>query len=194
MTTIKTPEQPLLDPRKGLRPEQHDQETTRPASRERLIDTAIALLHSNGYRAVGVQALCEAAGVRKGSFYHFFVSKEQLTLAALDQAWDMFRAEVIEPVLESDLGPEQRVAAIRSACLSPVLDGHANAARPHGCLFGRLAASIGDGEPLLRSRLAEIFSEWAGLLGDGKEGWTSLADIQGRLVLAFTVDDPEVLG
>lgn len=166
----------------------------RSQSRDRLIETAIGLLHSSGYRAVGVQALCEDAGVRKGSFYHFFASKEELTLAALNQAWDTFRRDVIEPTLDAGYGRSERAQAIRSACIAPVLSNHDEPTSPHGCLFGRLAASIGDGEPLLRSRLAEIFTEWAELLGGGREGWSSLADIQGRLVLAFTVDDPEVVG
>lgn len=169
-------------------------EQGRSSSRDRLIETAIGLLHSSGYRAVGVQALCEDAGVRKGSFYHFFASKEELTLAALNHAWESFRSEVIEPTLASS--PDQRAAveAIRSACIGPVIDDHQGPSVPHGCLFGRLAASIGKGEPLLRARLGEIFTEWAGLLGDGRQGWASLADIQGRLVLSFTVDDPEVVG
>lgn len=169
-------------------------ESPRSTSRDRLIETAIGLLHSSGYRAVGVQALCEEAGVRKGSFYHFFTSKEELTLAALNQAWETFRSTVIETTLAEHDDPTARVDAIRSACIAPVLNDHADSTTPHGCLFGRLAASIGDGEPLLRTRLGEIFCEWAGLLGDGPDGWASLADIQGRLVLAFTVDDPEVVG
>jgi TetR/AcrR family transcriptional repressor of nem operon len=166
----------------------------RSQSRERLIETAIGLLHESGYRAVGVQALCEEAGVRKGSFYHFFSSKEQLTLAALDQAWETFRQTVIEPTLAADIDPAKRVEMIRAACIGPALNHHADASLPHGCLFGRLAASIGESEPLLKVRLGEIFAEWAGLLGNGSAGWTALADIQGRLVLAFTVDDPEVVG
>jgi TetR/AcrR family transcriptional repressor of nem operon len=166
----------------------------RSHSRERLIETAIGLLHSSGYRAVGVQALCEEAGVRKGSFYHFFSSKEELTLAALNQAWESFRESVIEPTISTLPDQQDRVDAIRAACIEPVINRHAGPSTPHGCLFGRLAASIGDGEPLLRLRLGEIFGEWAGFLGPGRDGWSSLADIQGRLVLAFTVDDPEVVG
>jgi TetR/AcrR family transcriptional repressor of nem operon len=166
----------------------------RSESRDRLVDTAIGLLHDNGYRAVGVQLLCERAGIRKGSFYHFFPSKEELTLAALDQAWDVFRSRVIEPTLEAERDPAARAERIRLACLAPIMHGHDSSPRPHGCLFGRLAASITETEPLLRDRLREIFTEWADLLGGGDEGWASLADIQGRLVLAFTVDDPEVIG
>ncbi len=163
-------------------------------TRDRLIEGAVGLLHSQGYRSVGVKALCEVAGVQKGSFYHFFSSKEDLTLAALDRSWDLFRTDVIEPMLAEPGDPASRLRTIREACLGPVSEHHADPHRPHGCLFGRLAASITAGEPLLRARLAEIFTEWAALLGEGSEGWTALADILGRLVLAFTVDASEVVG
>ena len=172
-------------------PSSTDQNRSQP--RDRLIDTAITLLHGNGYRAVGVQALCEEAGVRKGSFYHFFASKEELTLEALNHAWDIFRSTVVEPTLGADVDDVTRARRIREACIAPVLTDH-DSTIPHGCLFGRLAASIGETEPLLRSRLGEIFTEWAYLLGGGDDGWGALADIQGRLVLAFTVENPEVIG
>jgi TetR/AcrR family transcriptional repressor of nem operon len=160
---------------------------------DRLVDSAIELLHTQAYHAVGVQTLCEAAGVRKGSFYHFFGSKEDLTLAAIDRSWEMFRSDVIEPIFAVKKGDEARVAAIREACLQPVRSDHVDAHRPHGCIFGRLAAGISENEPLLRDRLAEIFGERAEMLGGGTKGWSALADIQGRLVLAFAVKNPEVI-
>jgi len=162
-------------------------------TRDRLINSAVGLLHSHGYRSVGVKALCESAGVQKGSFYHFFSSKEDLTLTAVERSWQLLRDEVIEPVLAGTEDAAQRIREIRQACLGPVGANHSDPHWPHPCIFGRLAASITETEPALRIRLAEIFAEWADLMGGGTQGWTALADIFGRLVLAFTVDSPEVL-
>ncbi len=162
-------------------------------TRDRLIDGAVGLLHSHGYQSVGVKALCDVAGVQKGSFYHFFSSKEDLTLAALDRSWDRFRTDVIEPALAQNDDPAKRNQAIRAACLDGLSEHDSSGNGPHGCMFGRLAASVTDGEPLLRARLAEIFGEWADQLGGGTDGWAALADILGRLVLAFTVEVSEVV-
>jgi TetR/AcrR family transcriptional repressor of nem operon len=160
--------------------------------KERLVAGAMDLLHTQSYPSVGVQALCDLAGVRKGSFYHFFASKEDLILAALNEAWETFRADVVEPALLRETTREARNAAIRRSC-HPVGPGPLATSSGAGCIFGRVAASITDSEPLLRARLAEIFTEWAAMLGDGGEGWASLADIQGRLLLGFTVEVPETV-
>jgi TetR/AcrR family transcriptional regulator, transcriptional repressor for nem operon len=47
-------------------------------ARERLIGTAGDLWHRRSYTDVGVSEICETAGVQKGSFYHFFPSKQDL--------------------------------------------------------------------------------------------------------------------
>jgi TetR/AcrR family transcriptional repressor of nem operon len=56
-------------------------------ARERLIEATIDLIWVDGYAAVTVDLICERASVKKGSFYHFFASKEDLVLAALDAHW-----------------------------------------------------------------------------------------------------------
>ena len=41
-------------------------------------------MYARGYHAVGVQEICAQAGVNKGSFYHFFPSKQALVLTVID--------------------------------------------------------------------------------------------------------------
>ncbi|HTO08336.1 MAG TPA: helix-turn-helix domain-containing protein, partial [Myxococcota bacterium] len=60
-------------------------------ARERLIDEASRLFHARSYESVGVQELCDAAEVNKGSFYHFFPSKEDLAAAVIDAQWEATR-------------------------------------------------------------------------------------------------------
>ena len=53
-------------------------------TQKRILDSASELIHARSYADVGVSAICEHAGVKKGSFYHFFRSKQELTLTVLD--------------------------------------------------------------------------------------------------------------
>ena len=57
-------------------------------TRSALLDTALALLWSQNYSSTSVDAICQAAGVRKGSFYHYFPSKAELAVAALEKSWE----------------------------------------------------------------------------------------------------------
>lgn len=53
-------------------------------AKDRLIAAAMELMYARGYTAVGVQEICDRAGVNKGSFYHFFPSKQALVLAVIE--------------------------------------------------------------------------------------------------------------
>ena len=56
--------------------------------KERLTDAALDLIWHNSYGATSVDAICERAGAKKGSFYYFFKSKAALTAAALEAEWN----------------------------------------------------------------------------------------------------------
>jgi TetR/AcrR family transcriptional repressor of nem operon len=52
-------------------------------SKERLLDAAVHVIRSKGYAAATVDDICHHAGVTKGSFFHHFKSKDDLTLATV---------------------------------------------------------------------------------------------------------------
>ena len=72
-------------------------------SKQRILAAAKELFLARGYAATTVDAICEKARLTKGSFYHFFDSKEELGLAVLD--WSLQRSGQIL----SD-GPHRQVA------------------------------------------------------------------------------------
>jgi TetR/AcrR family transcriptional regulator, transcriptional repressor for nem operon len=62
--------------------------------KERLTDAAMDLIWENSYGATSVDAICERAGAKKGSFYYFFKSKSELAAAALDADWNKKKREM----------------------------------------------------------------------------------------------------
>ena len=62
-------------------------------SKVKLIETAIDLVRMSSYTDVGVNEICEKAGVTKGAFYHHFKSKA--TLYAEAAAYKMKNEEMV---------------------------------------------------------------------------------------------------
>ena len=62
--------------------------------KKRLTDAALDLMWENSYGTTSVDAICERAGAKKGSFYYFFKSKSELTVAALEAEWNKNKAKM----------------------------------------------------------------------------------------------------
>ena len=56
-------------------------------AKQRLLEAAQDLIWEHSYGVVTIDAICEKAGVKKGSFYYFFESKADLAVAALEEDW-----------------------------------------------------------------------------------------------------------
>ena len=64
-------------------------EIAKESAREKLLDAALRIIRTKGYSASTVDDICMAAGVSKGSFFHYFASKEELAVAAARHFSDM---------------------------------------------------------------------------------------------------------
>lgn len=56
-------------------------------TKEKLLETAIELIWQSNYSNVGVNDICEKAGVTKGSFYYHFETKADLFYEASEHHW-----------------------------------------------------------------------------------------------------------
>ncbi|HEY2138817.1 MAG TPA: TetR/AcrR family transcriptional regulator [Chthoniobacterales bacterium] len=76
--------------------------------KERLTDAAMDLIWGNSYGATSVDAICERAGAKKGSFYYFFKSKSELAAAALEADWAKNRAKM-DAIFSPTVPPLERL-------------------------------------------------------------------------------------
>lgn len=126
-------------------------------TKEKLLDAAQRLMMAKGYPATTVDEICEAAGLTKGSFFHYFESKEELGKAVLER-YVSFKQQTWRSapfVKKSD--PLQRVYGY----LDFAVQLHKKPEGQNGCLLGHFAQELSDTYPEIRSLCAERFSQWA---------------------------------
>lgn len=178
-------------------------------ARERLLDAACGLMLNRGYGTIGVAEICARADVKKGSFYHFFESKQALTIEAINAHWAAQRPDWVA-TLRGDGPAEDRLERL---CLDQAAAQRAaktEGGAVNGCLFGNLALEMSTQDVVVQARLAEIFDEQIDLvhatLTDAAEQGTIatpaatrttaravLAQLEGMVMFAKLANDPSVL-
>jgi AcrR family transcriptional regulator len=111
--------------------------SVRPSSRDRLLDAATKLFYSDGLH-VGIQALCEAAGVSKRSMYQEFATKDDLIAATLEHAGPRYQAMYVSDE-DDDRTPRQRVLHVFEQ-----LERRAASKAYRGCPFVSAAFELKD--------------------------------------------------
>lgn len=169
-------------------------------TREKLIRTAERLMLRGGYSATRVDDVIRKAGLSKGSFYHFFDSKESLGLAALEHYYADRVGRLAAGGYADETDPLRRAHGF--------LD-HASRVAPElwkeGCLLANFAADAAGSSRIvsnaLKKRTGELralLAELLGPLATPEASATDLADqflvcIEGSIVLARIYDDPGYL-
>jgi len=128
--------------------------TARSDTKTRLLDAAYGLMLSKGYPATTVDEICGAAEVSKGSFYHFFKSKQELAIAMLEHHMDG-ATEAIESGLDlTDIdGAERAVRYVRH------VEQGAEELWHDGCLIGSFALELAETNPEIREKISTIFRD-----------------------------------
>jgi TetR/AcrR family transcriptional regulator, transcriptional repressor for nem operon len=77
--------------------------------RSHILATGQRIMAGKGYSAVGLNEILTAAGVPKGSFYHYFGSKDAFGVAMLERYFDDYLAEIDRTMAEPGLTMAQRL-------------------------------------------------------------------------------------
>ena len=129
-------------------------------AKEKLISSAIDLIGQRSYSSVGVQELCKHAGVKKGSFYHFFESKKELTIISLDVMWKYYKENLLIPLVESDLSMEEKFNSLLDKSYEMSINSKECNGCLTGCPFGNLALELSTQDEDIRLKIEEIFQDW----------------------------------
>jgi len=104
----------------------------------RLLQAAMDLVWTRSYGAVTVDDICEAAGVKKGSFYYFFKSKDELVAAALDAKW-----EEVRPAYDRIFSASRPALDRLKDAFEYAYEKQMELREKHGCALGCPFSSVG---------------------------------------------------
>jgi TetR/AcrR family transcriptional repressor of nem operon len=121
-------------------------------TRTKLLDAAQDLMLAKGFVAATVDEVCAAAGVTKGSFFHYFESKEELAKVLLER-FSMAQAQRFCDASAHAADPLDRVYARIDYGIQA-----ATSPQMKGCLVGTLAQEVCETHPELRQICERSFN------------------------------------
>jgi TetR/AcrR family transcriptional repressor of nem operon len=126
------------------------------STRDQLIAVGVNLMRRNGYGATGLKEILSAAGAAKGSFYHYFGSKEEFAVAVLEryaQYATEYRRAIFENTRQTPLKRLRRH-------FEELITMAGMAAPVQGCLLGSFSLEIAGTSAVLQKCIESGFAAW----------------------------------
>jgi len=131
-------------------------------TKERILDAAVAIVLEKGFSGVGINEILKAVNVPKGSFYHWFASKEQFGVELLRYFGGKAMAYTRKWLTKTDTLPNayERLVAFYEARLSMTLEQDCQ----QGCLISKLTAEVSSWSETMRAEVSRNYDEAISLL------------------------------
>ena len=130
-------------------------------TKARLLDAARELMLAKGFAATTLDEICERAKLTKGSFFHYFDSKDKLGRELLER-FCADGAQMHKAFCGNERDPLKRVYNYIDGAIKMASDPSMN----KGCLLGLFAQELCDSHPQMRERCRKGFEEWATEFGE----------------------------
>src|SRR4051812_3258800 len=124
-------------------------------SRQAILLAAARLATTRGLASMSIGDLAEHIGMSKSGLYAHFRSKEEIELATIDTAVEIFTADVLEPTRDAKPG-RARLVALTEAFLSHLT----RRVFPGGCFFAAAGAELDTRPGRARDRVIAFRLEW----------------------------------
>lgn len=152
--------------------------------RQHILDVARPLLLSKGFTAVGLAEVLAAARVPKGSFYHYFGSKEAFGEAVLEDYFGNYLAHT-DTLLAGEGTAAQRLLAF----FDDWLDSQTGDEAQSRCLAVKLGAEVCDLSESMRTALERgtggVIERLARCIEDGRADGSVVPALEAHAVAAM---------
>ncbi len=131
-------------------------------TKERILNAAEALMLEKSFHSVGLNEILKAVQVPKGSFYHYFDSKEQFGVEMLRHYVADATAFKRDFLLSADAEPNPRLRLLSYLDLNIAKFLENNGKCP--CLVVKLASEVASFSEPMRQVLADGHQEWSTIM------------------------------
>jgi AcrR family transcriptional regulator len=161
-------------------------------SRQTILRAAASLATVDGLEGISIGNLAAQIGMSKSGLYAHFGSKEELQLATVETAAQIFTAEVIEPT-QAISDPLERLMALCDSFISHI----ERRVFPGGCFFASVSAEFDTHPGPVRDKVTETQEAWAAQIEELiREAQTAetLDPAEDPALLAFELNSYLLLG
>ena len=131
-------------------------------TRKELVWCGTELLTERGFQITGIEEVLKRVGVPKGSFYHYFKSKDEFGHAVIDN-YEQYYAKKMDQVFGNiDRSPVQR---LRDFVIN-AKNGMVKFDFKRGCLIGNLGQELAALDTQFRERLESVLLSWEQRVSD----------------------------
>lgn len=125
------------------------------STKEHLLQVGLRQIHQLGYASTGIKELLEEAKIPKGSFYHYFVSKE----AFVEEVLKLYSHQEMERCNRFLKGRGQPLVRLRRY-FEELVESYGQNAPVSGCLIGNLSLELADHSHSIQLLLKSSFAIW----------------------------------
>jgi TetR/AcrR family transcriptional repressor of nem operon len=125
-------------------------------SRTAMLEVGMDIMQEKGYTNTGIQEILTALSIPKGSFYHYFDSKENYAVEVIRHYEQKYTADFVKVLRNPKQTP---LARLKTFCENGKAKISAQDCRK-GCLIGNLSQEMSDQSEVLRQELSTIISKW----------------------------------
>ena len=132
-----------------------------------LLTTGYQLIALKGFTAVGIKQILDTAGVPKGSFYHYFASKEAFGEAIINHYFTRYKTR-LDVIAEQEVNAQQKLYDY----FQNWYDTQQNGCDHEKCLVVKLSAEVADMSEPMRLALDAGYQQTISWLSEQiKAGW-----------------------
>lgn len=132
-----------------------------------LLAIGYQLIAQKGFTAVGIKQILDTAGVPKGSFYHYFASKEAFGEAIIEHYFTNYKKR-LELIAAEDISAQQKIYNY----FQNWYDTQQNGCDHEKCLVVKLSAEVADISETMRKALYAGYQQTINWIAEQiKAGW-----------------------